>query len=137
MGSRLHSNRHRSRLRGGVWLLVLAMLWGMMAPRSGLAVAPSGSHWMEICTGHGIQSVLVDDEAGIGQSGSDGPASSDAECFRCLLHASPAPPAANNDNMVPLVDGGRAMPAAQASAIPPGPTWRKALPRAPPRAISL
>ncbi len=131
MGSCLRSNRHRSRLRASAWLLVLAMLWGILAPRLGWAVAPADSHWVEICTGHGIQAVLVGDDGAV-DNGTGGQASAADECPWCLSHFKAAPPPRDAGQMAQGAANDCVLAATGAACAPSGPAWRPALPRAPP-----
>lgn len=130
-----HERRHRPGTRAWALLLVLAMLLGIVGPRMGQALSRADGGWMEVCTGHGIQAVWVDDESRASDSRSGTPGWESGHCPWCLAQAKPAAPP-------PL----HAWLAAPAAAHPPsairhvGPrfsmlAWRPSLPRAPPLTI--
>lgn len=114
------------------WLVVFALLWGILAPRMAQALDSSGGHWIEVCTGLGMKRVQVD--AGFAHDASDDKPSTSTtgDCPNCRLHASLAlPPADAGDarldtprHVAPLR---RTAPAPTAA-----PPWRPAQPRGPP-----
>lgn len=75
--------RHHQRL--ALWLALLAMCFGVLAPTVSHALAASGSsRWVEVCTAQGMRWVAVADTAAPGPAdASGGPAAHLEHCPAC------------------------------------------------------
>jgi hypothetical protein len=113
------------------WVVALALVWGMLAPRFILAEGAAGKAWVEICRGMGIELVLLDDSLAPGDEPGE-EASVALDCPYCRLQASLGPPPAVGPATGPRLANGPVWRAPSRLAVPNHPPWRPTLPRAPP-----
>lgn len=86
--ARLRRCLQRTRQRLTLWLALLAMCFGVLAPTVSHALAASGSStWVEVCTAQGMRWVALADQASPADSGpadaSGGPAAHLEHCPAC------------------------------------------------------
>lgn len=95
-------------------LVLLALLWGMLAPAIAKTLARPADTWVELCSIYGPKLVKLSDD---GSSPSrDDSATTSADCPYCRLHAAVALPTPSGG---PVLAG--LVVAAEAPALPPAP----------------
>lgn len=139
MHKRPSAFRHPAWRTHCVRLVVLALLWGWLAPPLVQILGTPGSGWVQICTSLGSKFVQLDQDDGASapQDSQSAPsASPSTDCPYCRLHASLG--LAPADVQIPVLPSPvHALPWPPAlRAEPPEPPWPPALPRAPPSTTS-
>ncbi|WP_420714778.1 DUF2946 domain-containing protein [Roseateles sp. SL47] len=115
-----------------LWLAMLAILWGVMAPSltSGLARS-TGTVWIEVCTSMGTQRIAVNDDDPSPSTENSRRAMSDCGYCRFQHHLPPIDPASHSGMLVSL-PADDALPPAGGGRIPARHNWPAHFSRGPP-----
>ncbi|WP_296559320.1 DUF2946 family protein [Pigmentiphaga sp.] len=100
--------------RGYAMLVLLALLWGMLAPAIANTLARPSDTWVELCSVYGPKLIKLSDDGS--RPSPDDSATTSADCPYCRLHAAVALPSPGGG---PVLVG--LVVSAEAPALPPAP----------------